>query len=72
MAVNVSPREMALWIVIISGFSWEGGIKSAGLKPAKLESLGYEVRGQTLRDSERGDLHEARSKQLFPRCQGHL
>lgn len=59
MAVNVSPREMALWIIIISGFSGGGGIKSAGLKPAKLESLGYKVRGQTPRDSERQDLHEA-------------
>lgn len=59
MAVNVSPREMALWIIIISESSWEGGIKSAGLKPAKLESLGYKVRGQTLRDSECEDLHEA-------------
>lgn len=59
MAVNVSPREMALWIIIISGFSWEGGIKSAGLKPAKLEPLGYKVRGRTLRDSECKDLHEA-------------
>lgn len=59
MAVNVSPREMALWIIIISGFSWEGGIKSAGLKQAKLESLGYKERGRTLRDSECKDLHEA-------------